>query len=84
MKTYPKRQQTVNLIPEEERAMDVDRMFAFVNDDRDFVLVQYYTFDKLLKDVNYYVAGNPIQLKALISRESSMIFLRDTQQRLSL
>ena len=41
--------------------MDVDRMFAFVNDDRDFVLVQYYTFDKLLKDVNYYVAGNPIQ-----------------------
>jgi hypothetical protein len=61
MKTYPKRRQTINLIPEEERAMDVDRMFAFVNDDRDFVLVQYYIFDKLLKDVNYYVAGNPIQ-----------------------
>ena len=63
MKTYSKRRQTINLIPEEERAMDVDRMFAFVNNDRDFVLVQYYTFDKLLHDVNYYVAGNPIQLE---------------------
>lgn len=61
MRTYPKRQQTVKNIPEEERAMDVDRMFAFVNDDRDFVLVQYYIFDKLLHDVNYYIAGNPIQ-----------------------
>ncbi|MBQ3710364.1 MAG: DUF4340 domain-containing protein [Bacteroidales bacterium] len=63
MRTYPKRQQTVNTIPEEERAIDVDRMYAFINDDRDFVLVQYYTFDKLIKDVNYYVAGNPIQLE---------------------
>ena len=63
MKTYPKRQQTVNTIPEEERAVDVDRMYAFVNDDRDFVLVQYYIFDKVLRDVNYYVAGNPIHLE---------------------
>ena len=61
MKTYSKRQQTVNAIPEEEREIDVDRMYAFVNDDRDFVLVQYYIFDKLLRDVNYYVAGNPIK-----------------------
>ena len=61
MTTYPKRQQTLSIIPEEERAIDVDRMYAFINDDRDFVLVQYYIFDKLIKDVNYYVAGNPIQ-----------------------
>lgn len=61
MKTYNKRVQTVNLIPEEEREMDVDRMYAFINNDRDFVLVQYYIFDKMLRDVDYYVAGNPIQ-----------------------
>lgn len=61
MRTFPKRQQTVNSIPEEERAMDVDRMFAFINDDRDFVLVQYYIFDKMIKDVSYYQEGNPIQ-----------------------
>ena len=61
MKTYNKLQQTVNLIPEEEREIDVDRMYAFINNDRDFVLIQYYIFDKLLRDVNYYQAGNPIQ-----------------------
>lgn len=61
MKTYSKRVQTINLIPEEDRDIDVDRMYAFINDDRDFVLVQYYIFDKMLRDVNYYVAGNPIQ-----------------------
>lgn len=63
MKTYPKRQQTVNTIPEEERPMDVDRMYAFINDDRDFVLVQYYVFDKVIKDITYYEAGNPIQFE---------------------
>ena len=61
MKTYNKRVQRIKEIPEEDHAMDVDRMYAFVNDDRDLVLVQYYNFDKLLNDVNYYVMGNPIQ-----------------------
>jgi hypothetical protein len=61
MKTFPKRQQTVNLIPEEERDIDVDRMYGLVNNDRDFVLIQYYIFDKVLKDITYYKAGNPIQ-----------------------
>lgn len=63
MKTYSKRVQRILEIPEEEHAVDVDRMYAFVNDDRDFVLVQYYIFDKVLRDVNYYVAGNPIQFE---------------------
>ena len=63
MKTYSKRQQAANVIPEEEREADVDRMYALVNDDRDLVLVQYYIFDKLLRDVNYYQAGNPIQFE---------------------
>ena len=61
MKTYTKRVQRILEIPEEDHAFDVDRMYAFVNDDRDFVLVQYYNFDKLLNDVSYYEAGNPIQ-----------------------
>lgn len=61
MTTFTKRQQTLNSIPEEEREIDVDRMYALVNNDRDFVLVQYYTFDKVLKDVTYFTAGNPIQ-----------------------
>ena len=61
MKTYSKRQQSLNIIPEEEREVDVDRMYALVNDDRDFVLVQYYIFDKVLRDADYYQAGHPIQ-----------------------
>ena len=61
MKTYSKRVQRILEIPEEQHAIDVDRMYAFINDDRDFVLVQYYVFDKMLHDVDYYVAGNPIQ-----------------------
>ena len=61
MKTYSKRVQRILAIPEEEHAMDVDRMYAFLNDDRDFVLVQYRTFDNLLHDVDYYESGHPIQ-----------------------
>jgi hypothetical protein len=49
-----------NAIPYEDRETDVDRMFALINDDRDMVLIQYYVFDKVLKDINYYKAGNPI------------------------
>ena len=61
MKTYLKRVNSVFDIPEEEYIVDDDRLYALVNDDRDFVLIQYYVFDKMLKDVNYYIAGNPIQ-----------------------
>ena len=61
IKSYLKRVQSVFDIPESEWIVDEDRMYAFVNDDHDLVLIQYYIFDKILKDVNYYVAGNPIQ-----------------------
>lgn len=61
--TYAKRVQTVNTIPIEERDVDRDHMFATINNGHDFVLVQYYTFRKLINDVDYYVAGNPIQYK---------------------
>ncbi|GAB4326239.1 MAG: hypothetical protein Kow00127_19020 [Bacteroidales bacterium] len=33
---------------------DVDRLYALVNDDRDFVLIQYYVFDKILRPLSYF------------------------------
>jgi hypothetical protein len=39
---------------------DVDRLYALVNDDRDFVLIQYYVFDKILKPLSYFTQNrNP-------------------------
>ena len=61
MTTYIKRVRTLNTIPAEEREVDIDHMFATINDGHDFVLIQQYTYAKLINDVNYYVAGNPIQ-----------------------
>lgn len=61
MKTFPKRVQLLKGFPEEDHAMDVDRLYGLVNDDRDLVLIQYYIFDKVLHDITYYEAGNPIQ-----------------------
>jgi hypothetical protein len=33
--------------------LDLDRMYAFVNNDRDFVLIQYFVFDKVLRTASY-------------------------------
>jgi hypothetical protein len=35
--------------------MDVDRAYALVNKDRDFVLIQYFVFDKVLKPLSYFI-----------------------------
>ena len=43
--------------------VDRDRMYALVDDGKDFVLIQNYVFDKVMRDVRYYEAGNPIQFK---------------------
>ena len=40
--------------------VDRDRMYALVNDGKDFVLIQNYVFDKVLHDIRYYEAGHPI------------------------
>jgi len=32
---------------------DLDRLYASINDDRDFVLVQYFVFDKVLRTASY-------------------------------
>ena len=41
--------------------VDRDRMYALVNDGKDFVLIQNYVFDKVLHDVRYFEAGHPIK-----------------------
>ena len=43
--------------------VDHDRMYALVDDGKDFVLIQNYVFDKILHDVRYYEAGHPIQFE---------------------
>ena len=40
---------------------DRDRMYALINGGKDFVLIQNYVFDKVLHDVRYFEAGNPIK-----------------------
>ena len=43
--------------------VDRDRMYALVDGGKDFVLIQNYVFDKVLHDVRYYEAGNPIRFE---------------------
>ncbi len=33
---------------------DLDRLYALINDERDFVLIQYYVFDKVLRPLSYF------------------------------
>jgi len=33
---------------------DLDRLYALVNEGRDFVLIQYYVFDKVLRPLSYF------------------------------
>lgn len=33
---------------------DRDRMYALINDDKDFVLIQYYVFDKILRPLTWF------------------------------
>lgn len=37
---------------------DLDRMYALVNDDKDFVLIQYFVFDKVLRPLSFFT-GQP-------------------------
>ena len=41
--------------------VDRDRMYAIIDGGKDFVLIQNYVFDKVLHDVRYFEAGNPIK-----------------------
>jgi len=39
--------------------IDPDRMYALINNDKDFVLVQYFVFGKLLQTPEYFLPGKP-------------------------
>ncbi len=41
--------------------IDHDRLYALINDGNDFVGIQYYIFDKIFRDVDFYQSGNPLQ-----------------------
>ena len=41
--------------------IDHDRIYGLINDGKDFVLIQYYVFDKILNPAEYYEVGNPIR-----------------------
>ncbi len=36
---------------------DRDRMYASINDDKDFVLIQFFVFDNILKPLEYFMAA---------------------------
>jgi hypothetical protein len=36
---------------------DIERLYASINDGRDFVLIQFYTFDKLLRPLDFFIPG---------------------------
>ena len=43
-------------VPEEERApFDTDRLYAVINNGKDFVLVQYFQFDKVIKPAGWFL-----------------------------
>ena len=42
-------------VREELVPVDLDRMYGLVNNDKDFVLMQYYVFDKILHPLDYYL-----------------------------
>ncbi|MCB0396757.1 MAG: DUF4340 domain-containing protein [Flavobacteriales bacterium] len=58
IRTFPKpspserRDEAGNLIP-----YDVDRMYAVINDGKDFVVIQYYVFDKIMLPLSEFIAS---------------------------
>ena len=38
---------------------DLDRLYALVNDGKDFTLIQYFTFDKVLRPRTFFERENP-------------------------
>lgn len=46
---------------------DPDRMYAKINEEQDLALIQYYTFDKLMKPLSWFET-DPVQPKRFIPR----------------
>ncbi|MBK9291222.1 MAG: DUF4340 domain-containing protein [Bacteroidetes bacterium] len=60
MTTFNKKKFAEHLDIEEKLVpMDLDRAYALVNRERDFVLIQYFVFDKVLRPALYFEPGAP-------------------------
>jgi hypothetical protein len=60
MTTFNKKKYAEHLDIEEKLVpMDLDRSYALVNRNRDFVLIQYFVFDKVLRPILYFEPGAP-------------------------
>ena len=47
-------EQQVNMF----QPVDLDRAYALVNDGEDFVLIQYYSFDRVTRPLSYFIRGD--------------------------
>lgn len=60
VKTFTKKKFSQLFVNTESLApLDFDRMYAQINQDKDFVLIQYFVFDKVLRPVTYFIPGSP-------------------------
>lgn len=58
--TFTKKRRDQNTVDELSlQPVDLDRMYALVNDGKDFVLIQYFVFDKVLRPAKYFIPGSP-------------------------
>lgn len=58
--TFTKKKYAEHLDIEEKLIpVDLDRMYALVNENKDFVLIQYFVFDKVLRPALYFEPGAP-------------------------
>jgi len=58
VKTYRKKQTNQRDLQGNVLPYDPDRMYATINRGSDFVMVEYFEFDKILKPVSYFLTGN--------------------------
>ena len=54
VKTYKKETTTKVDMQGEPLSYDPDRMYATINEGKDFVIVQFFVFDKILKPIGYF------------------------------
>ncbi len=47
---------------------DRDRMYALVNDDKDFVLIQFFVFDNILKPLEFFLKAPPVNVRTAAKR----------------
>ncbi len=55
IKTYRRPQHDEYDTEKDNNKYDLDRLYAYINDDKDFVLIQYFTFDKVFQPLEYYL-----------------------------